>query len=317
MYGNMKRVLIIFLTVVMCISFCACNEGSNSEASGDTSIFEVQGENISGHETSGEYNNSIENGNLEENVSENVITETASKDDNFQETITSVGDISGCETYWISGSVVNLRETPSTNGEVICQLSKGTEIVKIDEEGEWLYISCQETEGYVHSDFVSAYPPPESQGGEVYIIVKKTERLLELWQGETLVGSFSIGLGWEPEGHKQIEGDGKTPEGEYYVCVRNSNSSFYLSLGVSYPNKEDAAAALADGRIDNNTYERIANAIDNGQCQDWNTALGGAIMIHGCGGSSDWTAGCVAVDNDVMDLLFEYCPIGTKITILP
>ncbi len=143
------------------------------------------------------------------------------------------------------------------------------------------------------------------------------ERLLELWQGETLIGSFSIGLGWEPEGHKQIEGDGKTPEGEYYVCVRNSNSSFYLSLGVSYPNKEDAPAALADGRIDSNTYERIANAIDNGQCPDWNTALGGAIMIHGCGGSSDWTAGCVAVDNDVMDLLFEYCPIGTKITILP
>lgn len=98
---------------------------------------------------------------------------------------------------------------------------------------------------------------------------------------------------WEQEGHKQVEGDGKTLEGEYYVCVRYSNSSFYLSLGVSYPNKEDAAAALADGRIDNNTYERIANAIDNGQCPDW-------------------TAGCVAVDNDVMDLLFEYCPIGTK-----
>ena len=61
----------------------------------------------------------------------------------------------------------------------------------------------------------------------------------------------------------------------------------------------------------------IVSAIEKGQCPDWNTALGGAIMIHGCGSSSDWTAGCVAVDNDVMDLLFDYCPIGTKITILP
>ena len=161
------------------------------------------------------------------------------------------------------------------------------------------------------------YPQVNPENGEVSIVVKKADRILELWQGENLIQSFPIGLGWAPEGHKQVEGDGKTPEGEYYVCVKNSNSSFYLSLGVSYPNKEDATAALSDGRIDNATYERIARAIDNGQKPDWNTPLGGAIMIHGCGGSSDWTAGCVAVDNEVMDVLFDCCSVGTKITILP
>lgn len=222
-----------------------------------------------------------------------------------------------CESYWITGSVVNFRKAPSTEGEIICQLEKGAEIKKIDEVGDWLYISHGETKGYIHGDYAAKYPPLYSGDGEVYIIVKKSERLLELWQGEKLIVSFSIGLGWEPEGHKQVEGDGKTPEGEYYVCVRNSNSSFYLSLGVSYPNKEDAAKALEDGRIDSNTYKRIANAIDKGQCPDWYTALGGEIMIHGCGGSSDWTAGCIAVDNDVMDYLFDCCPMGTKITILP
>ena len=246
-----------------------------------------------------------------------LFAETSSKENNPQGAVTAPLDTGRCETYWISGSVVNFRETPSTEGAVIGQLTSGTEIVKIAEDGDWLYISQGETRGYIHGDYASAYPPVNSAEGEVYIIVKKSERLLELWQGDTLIGSFSIGLGWEPEGHKQVEGDGKTPEGEYYVCVRNSNSSFYLSLGVSYPNKEDAAAALEDGRIDNNTYDRIVSAIDKGQCPDWNTALGGAIMIHGCGGSSDWTAGCVAVDNDVMDLLFDYCSVGTKITILP
>ena len=291
----MKRVLVIFLTVVMCISLCACDGGSDSESSGDTLAFEVQGES----------------------VSENVISGTASEDDNLQETNSYVVDINECEAYWISGSVVNFRETPSMDGAVIGLLTKGTEILKIAEDGDWLYVSHGETRGYIHGDYASAYPPVNSVEGEVFIVVKKSERLLELWQGETLIGSFSIGLGWEPEGHKQVEGDGKTPEGEYYVCVRNSNSSFYLSLGVSYPNKEDAAAALEDGRIDNNTYDRIVSAIDKGQCPDWNTALGGEIMIHGCGGTSDWTAGCVAVDNEVMDLLFDYCPVGTKITILP
>lgn len=250
-------------------------------------------------------------------------TENENLEDNSQlteygdDTVDSTEDINRGETYWISGSTVNFRKTPSTNGEVLSQLAKGTEIIKIDEDGDWLYISYEETKGYIHRDYASSYPPANSVEGEVSIIVKKSERLLELWQGETLIDSFSIGLGWAPEGHKQIEGDGKTPEGEYYVCVRNRNSSFYLSLGVSYPNEKDAAAALEDGRIDNATYERIANAIEKGQCPDWNTALGGAIMIHGHGGSSDWTAGCVAVDNEVMDLLFDYCPVGTKITILP
>ena len=126
-----------------------------------------------------------------------------------------------------------------------------------------------------------------------------------------------IGLGRNPEGHKQREGDGRTPEGEYYVCVKNHNSSFYLSLGVSYPNKVDAAAALEDGRIDRTVYNRIVDAIDKGQQPDWYTPLGGEIMIHGHGGSRDWTAGCIAVDNEVMDILFEYCSVGTKITILP
>ena len=314
---SMKKMLIWFLLITMCILLCACNGGSDTEVQGDTSIIEVQGESISGHEISEEQNNSIANSNSGENIVGNVVTDTAIEGDNFQETVSSVRDTSERETYWISGSVVNFREKPSTNGNVISQLTKGTEIVKIDEDGDWLYISHGETKGYVHRDYASAYPPVDSLDGNVYIIVKKAERLLELWQDEALIDSFPVGLGWEPEGHKQVEGDGKTPEGEYYVCVRNNNSSFYLSLGVSYPNKYDAAAALEDGRIDNATYDRIVSAIEKGQCPDWNTALGGAIMIHGCGGSSDWTAGCVAVDNDVMDLLFDYCPIGTKITILP
>jgi hypothetical protein len=40
-------------------------------------------------------------------------------------------------------------------------------------------------------------------------------------------------------------------------------------------------------------------------------------MIHGHGGGRDWTAGCVAVDDEVMDILWGGCPIGTPVTILP
>jgi murein L,D-transpeptidase YafK len=113
-----------------------------------------------------------------------------------------------------------------------------------------------------------------------------------------------------------VQGDGRTPEGEYYECVRNDHSKYYLSLGISYPNKEDAQAALSAGIISQSVYEQIASAIDNGSRPPWDTALGGSIMIHG-GGATDWTAGCIAVENDVMDVLWKYCPIGTPIRIVP
>lgn len=288
----MKRFCAVVLMVILMFILVACadNQEGNRNNGDAPSMSQTEGESLKEHNSS-----------------------TEQKDD----TIGSTEEDNRGEIYWVSGSVVNFRKTPSTDGEVISQLTRGTEIVKLAEDGDWLYISCGETKGYIHGDYVSGYPPVNPEKGQVYIIVKKAERLLELWQGENLIRSFPVGLGWAPEGHKQMEGDGKTPEGEYYVCVRNSNSSFYLSLGVSYPNKEDAAKALADGRIDRADYERIASAIENGQRPDWNTALGGAIMIHGCGSSSDWTAGCIAVENEVMDMLFDYCPLGTKITILP
>ena len=226
-------------------------------------------------------------------------------------------DVNSGEPYWVTGEKVNFRNSPSTDGEILGQLTKGTEVTKLREEGDWLRIKYGDTTGYVHKDYVANYPPFGTFQGETRIIVKKSERKLELWQGETLIGTYSIGLGFTPEGHKQMEGDGKTPEGEYYVCTRVDPSIYYLSLGVSYPNKNDALAALQDGRIDQATYDRIANAIDNGQRPDWYTPLGGEIMIHGMGGDRDWTAGCIAVDNEVMEILFEYCQLGTRITILP
>ena len=288
----MKYLFSLMLTVLLMIVFVACADKKDDNA----------------HNTNEPDTSYSEDEHFE---SDNQISEQENEIDD------SVEDGNRLESYWISGSSVNLRKIPSTDGETIDRLTKGTEIVKLDETGEWLYIRHGETKGYIHREYVSGYLPVNSVEGEVSILVKKSERLLELWQGDTLIGSFSVGLGQNPEGHKQREGDSRTPEGEYYVCVKNSNSAFYLSLGVSYPNKKDAAAALEDGRIDRNTYERIARAIDHGGCPDWYTALGGEIMIHGHGGSFDWTAGCVAVDNQVMDLLFEYCSVGTKITILP
>ena len=46
-----------------------------------------------------------------------------------------------------------------------------------------------------------------------------------------------------------------------------------------------------------------------------NTLLGGDIYIHGRGAGSDWTWGCVALDDKDIRELFDVVPIGTPVKI--
>ncbi len=160
-------------------------------------------------------------------------------------------------------------------------------------------------------------PRPAPEGDGVLIRVYKADRELELWENGMLSHACSIGLGFGPEGHKYAEGDGRTPEGAYYVCIRNDQSRYYLSLGVSYPGAQDAQNAWNEQRITKEQCDAIVEAIEGGRRPPWDTPLGGEIMIHGHGGSSDWTAGCIAVDDSDMDVLWDKAAIGTAIEIYP
>lgn len=149
------------------------------------------------------------------------------------------------------------------------------------------------------------------------ILIEKSNRRL-IWvraDGSSL--AFPIVLGKCPEGHKLREGDLHTPEGEYYVCTRNEKSKYHLALGLSYPNPSDADAALSRGEITLEQHSAILSAHENGKRPPWDTPLGGFIMIHGGGTESDWTAGCIAMKNEDIELLFSLCPIGTPVKIVP
>jgi murein L,D-transpeptidase YafK len=99
--------------------------------------------------------------------------------------------------------------------------------------------------------------------------------------------------------------------------MKNDRSSFYLSLGLTYPNEEDAARGLDAGLITRAQHRRIVGAVRAGRCPPWKTALGGEIFIHGGGTASDWTAGCVALENPEIKELFDSVPAGTPVRILP
>ena len=152
---------------------------------------------------------------------------------------------------------------------------------------------------------------------EPRLVVRKKARTLELYDGEKFVKSYSVVLGFAPEGDKEIEGDGKTPEGKFYVFTKNRQSKFHLSLGISYPEKDDAKRGLAAGLITIPEHDDIAKAIESGKMPPQKTALGGEIYIHGGGTASDWTWGCVAMNNAEIEELFETVPVGTAVEILP
>ena len=150
----------------------------------------------------------------------------------------------------------------------------------------------------------------------------KAARRLELWDGEACLGSWPCHLGRAPEGAKEREGDGRTPEGRFYICTRNEASRFHRFLGLSYPSPGDAARGLATGLLRTAEAAAIGEAHARGVRPPWDTALGGQIGIHAAPNGQpmpggDWTEGCIAVGLEAMTRLWEACPLGAGVSIHP
>lgn len=165
-------------------------------------------------------------------------------------------------------------------------------------------------------DEVNPNPPQINPGdGMVLVAVKSDEKLYVYANGE-LKKTYAAKFG-AAQGDKEVEGDMKTPEGEFYVCLKNPVSRYHLSLGLSYPDKEDAERGLQKKLITKEQYDAIVAAIDHKAPPPWKTPLGGEIFIHGKAESREDTHGCIALFNKDMDELYAMVPEGTKVIIKP
>jgi hypothetical protein len=147
------------------------------------------------------------------------------------------------------------------------------------------------------------------------IVIHKTARLLKLFSGTALVREYPVKIGINPEGDKERQGDGRTPEGSFYICVKNPQSSYHLSLGLNYPAIEDAERGLRNRLISRAEHDAIVRRVAAGAIPPWNTPLGGEIFIHGEAEIWDWTYGCVAMNNRDIEELFSVIPLGTEVEI--
>jgi uncharacterized SAM-binding protein YcdF (DUF218 family) len=152
--------------------------------------------------------------------------------------------------------------------------------------------------------------------------VSKSAGTVDLFDGGTLVKTYRCITG-SAQGDKAVEGDRKTPEGAFHVVFKNPESKFHLSLGLDYPNKEDADRGLAAGLITPAQHADILAALasdltrDENQKKLWYTPLGGEIFLHGHGDGRTGTAGCVALANGDIEELYALLPLGTPVVIEP
>jgi hypothetical protein len=107
--------------------------------------------------------------------------------------------------------------------------------------------------------------------------VLKSKRQLLLYSDNRVVRTYRIGLGFDPVNDKIKEGDGATPEGDFYIFTKNAKSSFHLSLGLSYPNAEDAKRGLREGLVTQAQHDQIVKAVRRKLAPPQNTPLGGQI----------------------------------------
>jgi len=136
------------------------------------------------------------------------------------------------------------------------------------------------------------------------ILIVKSTRSMTLFHGDKVLKTYKVALGSVPAGPKRIQGDHKTPEGNYIIASRNEHSQFHLALRISYPGAADRARARQLG-----------------------ASPGGDIMIHGLPPAfaylgalhrkTDWTDGCIAVTNAEIEEIWSLVPVGTRVEIRP
>ena len=149
------------------------------------------------------------------------------------------------------------------------------------------------------------------------IRIEKSLRRLTVYDGGQEVLRCPVALGAQPVGPKQREGDGRTPEGRYFICLIKEAGKYGRSLGLSYPGTADAQLAFTEGRIDERTLNNIRLASEERRRPPWGSPMGGEIYIHEGGAQNDWTQGCIALESADMDRLFPLRDHIDEVHILP
>jgi len=208
-------------------------------------------------------------------------------------------------------SKVNLTKGPGIENLSERFLDHNQTLLPLGENGRWLEVATlTRQKGYVHRDMLS----------DRWIRIYKKERLIQVLKGPAVMETYRAALcPFNPLGDKVKQGDGGTPEGRFYLCemIREPWAAKYgaRSMRLSYPNIEDARRGLKSGLIDRAAYLGIVRDIKAGRMPNQHTKLGSSIRIHGGGSESDWTLGCIGMDDPDVVELYGMVTKGTRVEV--
>ncbi len=197
-------------------------------------------------------------------------------------------------------------------GEPTFKLELQEPIHVIENDGFWHKIRTENGgEGYVERRSVS----------NIWIRVSKRNKSVYVYEGVKLLKKIPADFGNNvvsdkiKRGGQESPDDWRTPEGSFFVVAKNPNSKYYKALVLNYPNAEDARRGYRQGLISKSEYQAIVRAEAAQSMPPMNTMLGGWIEIHGngTGGGTNWTQGCIAIENDRMDELWALVEVGTPV----
>ena len=182
----------------------------------------------------------------------------------------------------------------------------------IERDGLWRKVRTEDgQEGYVLGDAIS----------NIWIRISKRKKAVFVYRGVELIDRIPADFGNNVVSDKVRRGgqhspdDWRTPEGSFFVVAKNPNSQYYKALVLNYPTAEDARRGLRQGLISQREYKTIVDAEANFAMPPMTTLLGGWIEIHGSGtgGATNWTQGCIAIENERLDRIWNLVHVGTPV----
>ncbi|MEJ7768135.1 MAG: L,D-transpeptidase [Chitinophagaceae bacterium] len=144
--------------------------------------------------------------------------------------------------------------------------------------------------------------------GAPYIIIDKSDYELNVYDGEGWYATYPVVFGSKSLDDKMMEGDRKTPEGNYKIISKRPHEKWGKILLIDYPNQLD--------------IQKFNSRKSRGMVPP-NAKIGGGIGIHGTWARDEmavdyfqnWTNGCVSMKREEINEIFRMIPIGTRVTI--
>jgi murein L,D-transpeptidase YafK len=144
--------------------------------------------------------------------------------------------------------------------------------------------------------------------GVISIVIDKSNYELIVYDAEGWYATYPVVFGSKSLEDKMMEGDRLTPEGSFKITTKRPHEKWGKIMLIDYPTKE--------------SWSKFNQRKTQGMIPK-DARIGGGIGIHGTWPRDElavdqfqnWTQGCISMKLEHVYELYDYCPVGTKITI--